>query len=333
MFEGQDGDDSGEEQGDDSDQEQGDDSGEEGDELSDQEDESGEEGDDWEVEREEETDKNSAANGFVFDDKDEDFSKYGDVEESEGSDDNDEEDDDAEDDSNDDDVEDENDDEVNGIPGNVAAEVEKGVAVQQQLSVWDKLLETRIQQQKLLSRVNRLPVDQYWNKLCSEADEGFNDQIKETRKTLRALLNDLVDLEALLANPDSDEPPTKRKKMSDFSQTLTERHEAFRPVRNEIIQKWSDKTRIASGKNSFSSMETSTVLQIDQILANTTRLVDRTKLKRSAVQLIGRDCSVGEESGLNETDADIFDDDDFYHQLLRDLIDRKTSTSTDQSQV
>ena len=79
-------------------------------------------------------------------------------------------------------------------------------------------------------------------------------------------------------------------------------------------------------------METSTVLQIDQILANQTRLIARTKLKRTNYQTIGRTGEMAENE-MNETDLDIFDDDDFYHQLLRDLIDRKTNSSSDQSQV
>merc|ERR1712228_722563 len=41
----------------------------------------------------------------------------------------------------------------------------------------------------------------------------------------------------------------------------------------------------------------------------------------------------GSDGGTAQTDSEIFDDDDFYHQLLRDLIARKTLNSTDQSQL
>lgn len=324
MFEGADEEDESEEEEGDEDEEEGDEDEEEGDD---------DEG--WEVEDGGKEENNK--NGFVFD-KETDFSQYGDLEEEEDSEGSEQEgekeaevDSDQEDDEEaDSEVEE---DEENLLRKNgLSEEVEKGKAVQHQLKVWDKLLETRIQQQKLLTRINRLPVDPYWSQLCSEGDGEFKTQVTETQKSLKLLLNELFELEAVLVNSEAEEPPRKKKKLTEFSDTLIQNHQEYKPERNEIIQKWSDKTRIASGKNSFSSMETSTVLQIDQILANPARLIARTKLKRTNYQTIGRSGEMAENE-MNETDPDIFDDDDFYHQLLRDLIDRKTNSSSDQSQV
>ena len=330
MFEGAD-------EEDESEEEEGDEDEEEGDEDEEEDEEEEEEGDDdegWEVEDGGKEENNK--NGFVFD-KETDFSQYGDLEEeedSEGSEEEGEEEaEEGSDQEDDEEADSEVEDEENLLRKNsLSEEVEKGKAVQHQLKVWDKLLETRIQQQKLLTRINRLPVDPYWSQLCSEGDGQFKTQVTETQKSLKLLLNELFELEAVLVNPEAEEPPRKKKKLTEFSDTLIQNHQEYKPERNEIIQKWSDKTRIASGKNSFSSMETSTVLQIDQILANPARLIARTKLKRTNYQTIGRTGEMAENE-MNETDLDIFDDDDFYHQLLRDLIDRKTNSSSDQSQV
>lgn len=216
------------------------------------------------------------------------------------------------------------------------AEVSKGKAVQRQLTVWDKLLEVRIHQQKFLSKVNSLPVGEYWNTLTS-SDSQVHEQVKQTRQTLTNLLRDLIDLQCVLSESSHDvelsEPAPKKKKLSDFSQTLADSHTTFMAERNTIIQKWNDKTRITSGKNSFSSLETSTVDQIELILRNKDRLIDRTKLKRSNYAILGSNSNLLEHSEINQKHMDIFDDDDFYQQLLRDLIERKTNSSSDQAQL
>ena len=68
--------------------------------------------------------------------------------------------------------------------------------------------------------------------------------------------------------------------------------------------------------------------QIDHILSDKSRLVKRTKLQRNAYDIIGLDKNDDSEDQDAYND-EIFDDDDFYHQLLRELIERKTSSLTD----
>ena len=55
-------------------------------------------------------------------------------------------------------------------------------------------------------------------------------------------------------------------------------------------------------------------------MANPSRLVARTRVRRSQYRVLG-----GGAEQQEEEDREIFDDSDFYHQLLRELIDRKTS--------
>merc|ERR1711915_720244 len=57
------------------------------------------------------------------------------------------------------------------------------------------------------------------------------------------------------------------------------------------------------------------------------------KVKRSVYNVIGQTAGESNTDELIKTDPNIFDDDDFYHQLLRELIERKTNNSSDQAQV
>ena len=240
---------------------------------------------------------------------------------------------------------------------NVQNEIEKGLAIKKQLALSDSLLETRIQMQKILGKVNQFPQPDVWNEFKTEGDENYRKAVKKSQLGLKKLLDGLLELKTSMvnANPDlkrpfaqsesdldesdddnSDtvkdlEPCPKKMKLSEYSRLLEERHKALIPYRNETIEKWNDKTRLASGsvnKKSFSGFETSTLKQIEHILTDKSRLVKRTQNKRSSYRILGqpeRDTLAGEEA----FDPEIFDDDDFYHQLLRELIDRKTADVTD----
>ncbi|KAK3583266.1 hypothetical protein CHS0354_011153 [Potamilus streckersoni] len=144
--------------------------------------------------------------------------------------------------------------------------------------------------------------------------------------------------------------PKKRKlQTAVFPECLEKRHKAFSEFRDSTIQKWNDKTRLAGGKikgKSFSAFEQSALAQIQQIMSDKERLIRRTQLKRSVYQVVGQpeklqkdeDKIAFEQEGedpssskdnLQDYDPEIFDDDDFYHQLLRELIERKTSEISD----
>ncbi|KAK2154860.1 hypothetical protein LSH36_255g00042 [Paralvinella palmiformis] len=140
----------------------------------------------------------------------------------------------------------------------------------------------------------------------------------------------------------------KRKlKQRQYPEFLAKRHKAFELFRNTTIQKWYDKTRVASGRISkgFTAFDQSALRQIEQILSDKERLVKRTQLKRSAYKVLGKpepekpkDDQTDENTDkecqpirdhLCDYDEEIFDDDDFYHQQLRELIERKTADVSD----
>ena len=81
---------------------------------------------------------------------------------------------------------------------------------------------------------------------------------------------------------------------------------------------------VASHRSSFSSKASShhlkTAVQlVDEMLADYDKVLARTQTRRGNAPRIGEERTEGEE----EPDVEIFDDADFYQQLLRDLIDSR----------
>ena len=77
--------------------------------------------------------------------------------------------------------------------------------------------------------------------------------------------------------------PAKKMKLKQYEELLNEQHSSMTSFRNMTIEKWNDKTRLATGHlkaKSFAGFESSTLQQIVHILADKSRLVRRTQLRR-----------------------------------------------------
>ncbi|XP_033996609.1 protein AATF [Trematomus bernacchii] len=147
--------------------------------------------------------------------------------------------------------------------------------------------------------------------------------------------------------------PKRKLEMAEYPDFMAKRFAAFQPYRNATLQKWHDKTRLTLGKSSkgFGAFDRNILTQVEQVLMDNERLVRRTQTRRSEYKVLGKKevsnvisepvCIEGEEveqelkanTHLKDLDEDVFDDDDFYHQLLRELIERRTSASDPNDQV
>lgn len=223
----------------------------------------------------------------------------------------------------------------------------KGRQIKQQQEIGEQLIELRIQVQKIVSLMNQLPqVDVFDDVKTASAGLDGEDVIKESSKAAKAslisLLGDIMGAKGILISrsgridsPEEEESPPKRKKLKHFSQALATDFDSAKTWRNATIEKWNDKTQLATasksgaGGSGFSGFELSIVKQISHILSENDRLVRRTQLKRSHYNTVGKEAAVNvdHEEGQGDDaefyDEEIFDDDDFYHTLLRDLIDKK----------
>lgn len=263
---------------------------------------------------------------------------------------------------------------------NGSGQVKKGNCVRNQLSIWENLLETRIQLQKCLVTSNKMP--QYDVFEHFKADKDFKAASTKTKHIITKALNNFLTLQTLLLNQypetksllkesksakkeegsdeeipsdsdaemksekeeESDEEekmPKKRRKLVDFEEDIKTRHDKYKDYRNTVIQKWHDKTRLMISKNNAGS--TSILQHINYVLDDRSKLVRRTQLKRSEYEVIGKVKSevTNTESEEHahpsklpeEYDTEIYDDDDFYHQLLRELIEFKSADVTDPVQM
>ncbi|KAK2836020.1 hypothetical protein Q5P01_016504 [Channa striata] len=264
----------------------------------------------------------------------------------------------------------------------VDEEVEKGKAVKNQLALWDQLLEGRIKMQKALVTANQLPQPQTFPDFKRSGGVEFTGALKNTHKAVKALQRSLLELhdQLLYQSPDtrtialgntgaqsddeeinSDDKVSvqvgvvhKRKlEMAEYPDFMAKRFAAFQPYCTTTLQKWYDKTRLATGKSNkgFGAFERNILTQVEQVLTDKERLVRRTQTRRSEYRVLGKKeisaltselvASDAEEAvqqlksntHLKDLDEDIFDDDDFYHQLLRELIERKTSAADPNDQV
>merc|ERR550519_2242040 len=166
---------------------------------------------------------NDSVGSFTFED-DGDFSKYGDFGDGDsGSDDN--ESDVEQDEANNDDESESEDDGIQKISSkNILEEVEKGQAVKQQIEMCDKLLENRILLQKVVSKVNRFPQHQNWSKFTEKGDDEYQAKLKESQRSVKVLLDKLLELDSLLSSREQEdiEPPKKKMKLKDYSEKLSE---------------------------------------------------------------------------------------------------------------
>lgn len=147
--------------------------------------------------------------------------------------------------------------------------------------------------------------------------------------------------------------PKRKLEMAEYPDFMAKRFAAFQPYSNATLQKWHDKTRLTMGKSNkgFSAFDRNILTQVEQVLMDNERLVRRTQTRRSEYRVLGKkeasavmpeniytegeavDQPIKANTHLKDLDEDIFDDDDFYHQLLRELIERKTSAADPNDQV
>ncbi|KAK2816555.1 hypothetical protein Q7C36_022826 [Tachysurus vachellii] len=154
--------------------------------------------------------------------------------------------------------------------------------------------------------------------------------------------------------PRSGSGPSKRKlETTQYPDFMAKRFAAFQPYRDATLQKWYDKTRLTTGKNNkgFGAFERNILTQVEQVLMDKERLLKRTQTRRSDYRVLGKpelshvttqsnstepeavEPVLKANAHLKDLDQEIFDDDDFYHQLLRELIERKTSAADPNDQV
>ncbi|KAJ3162782.1 hypothetical protein HDU86_003756 [Geranomyces michiganensis] len=117
----------------------------------------------------------------------------------------------------------------------------------------------------------------------------------------------------------------------------------FTPFRDQTIDKWNSKVQVATGiplQKKFKAINQTVMSQINQILSDKSRLIKRSQLRRSDYLPLGQiptDDAADPGAQSNDTadahlanyDEEIFDDGDYYQQLLKELIENRITDADD----
>ncbi|EDX04000.1 protein Aatf [Drosophila simulans] len=221
---------------------------------------------------------------------------------------------------------------------NHQAEIQKGLAVQNQLRIWERLLELRINTQKFTSKANQLPAPDSLTKLASESDE-LQSVLNEAQERSSKLLQQLLSLQSALHQQNSEmKKSVKRKQPGEDSGPAVKRfgsvlHSNFQQMtgyRNEVLLKWDDRTKLltpgAGVKRKSLQEDYDIIKKIDSALANREALVEKSQTPKN-------NQAEQQENAPVQRLKHIYDDSDFYHQQLRELIEYKASTSSNMSEI
>lgn len=245
---------------------------------------------------------------------------------------------------------------IKTMSASAKADVEKGMHVRAQITLWDTLLDTRIRIQRAVTVANRFSKPNTYPAFLTQ-ESTLLPSISSASQELTTLIDDLLSLRTslLTSNPNTPTPNPLKRKRSHSESNPTELLQSlwseispldttFIPFRNQTIEKWNNKVQMASGTPShkkFKAINQSVLSQIKQILGDKDRLIKRTQLKRSEYRPLGEPTKheENEENGerqdnkadahLSNHDTEIFDDNDYYQQLLKELIEsRMADTGT-----
>eukprot|EP00002_Diphylleia_rotans_P009586 TRINITY_DN19972_c0_g1_i1.p1 TRINITY_DN19972_c0_g1~~TRINITY_DN19972_c0_g1_i1.p1 ORF type:complete len:545 (+),score=166.36 TRINITY_DN19972_c0_g1_i1:51-1685(+) len=225
-------------------------------------------------------------------------------------------------------------------------DVEKAAHVRNQMAFWDEFVDVRIRLQKALTIANKFPQENVINQLKNTSNGSQVMQLaQESLNNTFTLLDSLYECRQILTSGNQELPayPKKRLREDDSErpdhdkawEALHKVDQSFEPYMNESIDRWNRKTQIFSGDitgKKLKSMNQTILKQVEFLMADKERLIKRTQLKRSGFRVIGKPVSKSTVAQVQneeeEYDEEIFDDTDFYSQILKELIERKTGADS-----
>ncbi|KAI8097241.1 apoptosis antagonizing transcription factor-domain-containing protein [Halteromyces radiatus] len=242
---------------------------------------------------------------------------------------------------------------------NTSSDIEKGQHVRQQLTLWDNCLETRIRIQKAVELANQLPQIDKLSDIV-EKDDNIKQDVNKVKGELRDVIDELMDLRTALLGEneaidlDGVSYNTRKRYLDDEEgdsyndalwNDINQVNNVFVPFRNSTLEKWSNKVQAASngGMNKkFKAFDQNILTQIDNLMSDKQGLVKRTQLQRAEYKILGKVASTPittnddqmenqkkSDRYLDTYDEELFDDNDFYQQQLRELIESRMVDTDD----
>lgn len=115
--------------------------------------------------------------------------------------------------------------------------------------------------------------------------------------------------------------------MAEYSVKIEENHKNYTNFRNQVLQKWNDRTKsVKDTKNPVANL--SIITKIENSLLGKNETIRKTQIYRGDFDIFGVEKSAGDVQM-----PEIFDDSEFYHQLLRELIEYKSNVDENQAEI
>ena len=201
------------------------------------------------------------------------------------------------------------------------ADVDKGVAIQQQRKIYDGLLNLRIRLQKALIAANTFPTVEAGSDSESEPYEAAEEAAVKLLNTISSLRDNFGA---------STKAGDKRKRslvpsMSSEAiwEQLQEEDRGSVKFREDRLEKWSRKVQSVNvtAPSGLGQRHKSLISVLQDQLGNANnRLVKRTRVPRS--------CAPAQAAKKVTEDENVYDDADFYQLLLKELVDQRTVESS-----
>lgn len=194
----------------------------------------------------------------------------------------------------------------------------------------------------------------------AEKSNEFADIATETEQNLFKLISQMRDLQTILLKnyPETKELAKKRKpialsgdreaKRNRLSEELSNDYSNLKDYQFGVISKWHDRTKVltpGSVKTQKQQGNIDVIRKIEGVLANKDELIKKSQLLKGGYTLFDQSCAIivpkasrsldeneETEEKQNEENNDIYcneiyDDTDFYHTQLRELIEYKTNST------
>lgn len=212
------------------------------------------------------------------------------------------------------------------------SDVAKGRAIKRQRTTFDTLLSTRLRLQKALIAANTSPTASVNDARDEEAVQAAENAALKLWSTLDSLRSSLY----TKSEPQTFEPDSSTSLSSLWARMQS--HEThFHAYRRVILDKWSLKTAPPSALSRSRPLSQSTQLPLSSVLdqqlsgSNMQKLLSRSRTPRSCapVQASAAAAAAGKRNATATAieDPTIYDDADFYAQLLRELVDQRMANA------
>ena len=207
----------------------------------------------------------------------------------------------------------------------------KGRAARQQRAAFDGLLNCRIRMQKALVTANSLSS----SSMAVSNPTRSTGIVEDAEKSTIALLNSLQSLRSSMAVSHASSLGLHAEHLAlsiatpirTIHESLNTSAQWWRTERRNTIDRWAKKTELPSARagpdRGPKSLSFSTSIATYLGPANLLRLVERSQLPRSCAPL-----QVAESSAsVLSPDSAVYDDADWYAQLLRDLVESRSTAA------